>query len=220
MTRRLRLFTAVSGLLSVSFFVCSFMLFGFLHPDFDVFVDFISKLGAKGQPNAFCWNIVGFGSVGLLLAAFGWLFGLCKNDRVLGTCLMVAGFGFSLGAIPTDFADAQSPLSKAHFVSICLSLTGYCFGMARLTGSQSTDSERITANWVIALAILPIIGASGGVSAEPVAHRIILTVVFTWVVLSSLRLLTPLQKSRDNNKLHPSREVGRLDNRKSLVATG
>ena len=167
------------------------MLFGFLRPDFDFFVDFISKLGAKGQPYASCWNVVGFGAVGLLLAAFGWLFGLCRNDRVLGACLMVAGLGFSLAAIPTDFADAQSTLSKAHFVSICLSLAGYCFGLARLTGSRSTGFERITANWVIALAILPIVGVSGGVSAEPVAHRIILTVVFTWVVLSSLRLLRP-----------------------------
>lgn len=189
--RRLQLLTAVFGLLSAFVFICSFTLFSFLHPDFDVFVDFISKLGAKGQPNSLCWNVVGFGTVGLLLAAFGWLFGLCKNDRVLGTCLVVAGFGFSLAAIPTDFADAESPLSKAHFVSICLSLAGYCFGLARLTASRSTQTERIIANWVIALAIFPIAGVSGGFSAEPVAHRIILTVVFTWVVLNSLQLLRP-----------------------------
>jgi len=177
------------GLLSVSVFLCSFVLFGFLHPDFDPFGDFVSKLGGKGQPYATYWNVVGFGAVGLLLAAFGWLFGLCKNDRVLGACLMVAGFGFALAAIPTDFTEPESPRSAAHFASICLSLAGYCLGLARLTSSRSNDYDRTMANWVIALAILPIVCVSGGASAEPVAHRIILTVVFTWVVLNSLRLM-------------------------------
>ena len=189
MVKRLRILTAACGLLSVLVFLCSFLLFGFLRPDFDAFGDFISKLGGKGQPYAFGWNVVGFGAVGLLLAAFGWLFGLCRNDRILGTCLMVAGLGFALAAIPTDFAEPQSPLSAAHFVSICLSLAGFCFGLARLTGSRSTDYDRTMANWVIALSILPIVFVSGGASAEPVAHRVILIVVFTWVVLNSLRLL-------------------------------
>jgi hypothetical protein len=127
--------------------------------------------------------------VGLLLAAFGWLFGLCKNDYVLGACLMVAGFGFALAAIPTDFSDEQSPLSKAHYVSVCLALAGFCFGLARLTGRQSSVRERVTANWVISLSILPIVCVTGGVSAEPVAHRIILIVVFAWLVLNCLQLL-------------------------------
>ncbi len=189
MARRLEVFTAACGLSSVSVFVCSFVLFGFLHPDFDIFGDFISKLGGKGQPYALWWNVLGFVVVGLLLAVFGWLFGLCRNDRLLGASLMVAGLGFSLAAIPTDLADTQSPLSKAHFVSICLSLAGFCFGLARLTGSRSPRHERIMANGVIALAIVPIVCVSGGVSAEPMAHRIILSVVFTWVVLISYRLL-------------------------------
>lgn len=189
MARRLRILTAVCGLSAVSVFLGSFVVLGFLHPDFDAFGDFISKLGGKGQPHAFYWNVLGFGAVGLLLAAFGWLFGSCRNDRILGACLMVAGLGFALAAIPTDFAEPQSPLSAAHFVSICISLAGYCLGLARLTGSRSTDYDRIMANWVIALAILPIVGVTGGVLAEPVAHRVILTVVLTWVVLNSLRLL-------------------------------
>ena len=166
MDKRLRIVTAVFGLMSVSVFACSFVLFGSLHPDFDIFNDFISKLGGQGQPNAFCWNVLGFATVGLLLAAFGWLFGLCRNDRTLGACLMVSGFGFSLAAIPADFADGQSPLSKAHFVSVCLSLAGFCFGLARLAASRSNKNDRVTANVVIVLAIIPVVCVSGGISAE------------------------------------------------------
>lgn len=191
MVRRVRILTATFGLLAVTLFASSFVLFGLLNPNFDLLGDFISKLGSKGQPYSNWWNLVGFAAVGLLLAAFGWLYGLCRNDRVLGTCLMVAGLGFALAAIPTDSSDSQSPLSKAHFVSICFSLAGYCFGLARLTSSKPTPLERIVANWVIALSILPIVCVSGGISTEPVAHRIILTVVFTWVVLNSILLLRP-----------------------------
>ncbi|MEM0896245.1 MAG: hypothetical protein AAGJ79_05105 [Verrucomicrobiota bacterium] len=80
--------TALCGLLSVSVFVGSFSIFGLLHSDFDVFHDFISNLGSKGQPYAIFWNLLGFVAVGLLLAAFGWFFGLCKNDRIHGACLI------------------------------------------------------------------------------------------------------------------------------------
>ena len=189
MIRRLQFLTASCGLLAVSVFVSSFVLFSCIHPDFDAMRDYISKLGGLGQPNAIFWNIVGFGAVGILLSAFGWLFGLCRNDRVLGACLLVAGVGFSLAAIPTDFSEPKSPQSAAHFASVCLSLAGFCLGLARLTGPWSTDYDRKMANWVVGLAVLPIICCAGGVSAEPVAHRVILLVVFTWVVLNSMRLL-------------------------------
>ncbi|MEM6692090.1 MAG: DUF998 domain-containing protein, partial [Planctomycetota bacterium] len=181
MNKRIRILTAACGLLSVTVFACSFTVLGILHPDFNVFSDFISKLGTGGQPQAIYWNVLGFAVVGLLLAAFGWLFGLCKEDRILGTCLMIAGLGYAFAATPTDFTNADSPFSKVHFVSVCLSLAGYSFGLARLTGSQSTDFDKTAAKIVVTLSILPIICVSGGVSAEPIAHRIILTVVFAWV---------------------------------------
>ena len=189
MDRKLRILTATFGLLSVAVFACSFVIFASLHPDFDVFGDFISRLGGKAEPLAFWWNVVGFGAVGLLLAVFGWLFGISREDRILGACLVVAGLGFAFAAIPADFANPESRLSAAHFVSICFSLAGFCFGLARLSGPRAADEDRNMANWVIALAILPIVCVSGGVSAEPLAHRVILIVVFTWVLLSSLRLL-------------------------------
>ncbi|MEM9410629.1 MAG: DUF998 domain-containing protein, partial [Planctomycetota bacterium] len=142
MNRHLKFFTAICGLLSVAVFVIAFMLLGFLHSDFNFFDDYISKLGGIDEPNALFWNIFGFGAVGVFLATFGWLFGLCRDDRILGACLMVAGAGFALAAIPTDFADPKSPLSTAHFMSICISLAGFCVGMARLTSSKSTDRDR------------------------------------------------------------------------------
>ena len=74
------------GLLAVMLFIGAFACFGLVNPDFDIGRDFISKLGSQTQPYAVWWNLIGFAAVGLLLAAFGWFYGLCQNDRVLGAC--------------------------------------------------------------------------------------------------------------------------------------
>lgn len=190
MTKRMRFLTAGFGLASVSIFAITFFLFAILNPDFDVASDYISKLGSKGQPYSHFWNVVGFGLVGIVLATFGWFFGMCAKDRVLGACLMVSGIGFAMAAIPADFADAHSPLTKAHYASICIALAGWCFGLARLSGSKSTDGfSQTTANYTVVLALLPMLGIGVGISAEPVSHRLVLVVVFGWIVLNSIRLL-------------------------------
>ena len=190
MTTRIRIITALLGLSSVSVFVVSFLLFAALNHDFNIAGDYISKLGAPDQPFAIWWNFIGFATVGTALATFGWLFGLCRNDRVLGACLMVSGIGFALAAVPTDFTDANAPLSKAHYASICFALAGWCCGLARLLGDRSAnDFAQTTAGYSVALALLPMICISGGVSAEPIAQRIVLVVVFAWVVLNSVQLL-------------------------------
>lgn len=190
MLNRLPILTALLGLTSVSVFVGSFFLLGNLNPGFDIGSDYISKLGTHGQPYANYWNLIGFGAVGLTLAIFGWFFGACRNDRVLGTCLMVSGIGFALAAVPTDVTDAHSSLSKTHYASLCFALAGWCCGLARLAGARpGHDFARTTANYTIALVLLPMLCISAGVSTEPIAHRVVLVVVFTWVSLNSIHLL-------------------------------
>lgn len=197
MSRRIRIITAFLGLSSVSVFVASFFLFACLNSDFRIAGDYISKLGAEDQPYAGWWNFIGFATVGIVLASFGWFFGLCRNDRVLGACLVVSGIGFALAAVPTDFTDAQSPLSKAHYASICFSLAGWCCGLARLLSDGSTnDFARTTASYSVVLGLFPMVCISGGVSAEPIAHRIVLVVVFGWIVLNCLHLLKPCFRRR------------------------
>lgn len=188
----MRTLTGVLGVFAVMTFVVAFFVFGTLTPDFQLADDYISKLGSRGQPYANWWNAIGFGVVGCAFALFGFLFGLCLNDRVLGTCLCLAGLGFAFAAIPTDFTDEQSALSKAHYASICFGLAGWCIGLARLTGKNSQNYfARTTATYTIALSLLPMIAIRGGVSAEPVAHRFVIVVVFMWVVSNCLRLLKP-----------------------------
>jgi hypothetical protein len=127
-----------------------------------------------------------------MVALFGFLFGITVEDRLLGLCLFVAGLAFAFAAFPTDLLDANSTLSKVHYASICFALAGWCLGLARLTGSRSKNRfARTTATYTICLSLLPMIAMSGGISAEPVAHRLVLLAVFAWVTTNCLRLLKP-----------------------------
>ncbi len=190
MRMQIRTLTGVLGLSAVLTFVAAFFVVGALTPDFNLANDYISKLGSQGQPYAGLWNAIGFGVVGFGFALFGLLFGVCSNDRILGTCLFIAGLGFAFAAIPTDFTDEASTLSKAHYASLCFGLAGWCIGLARLTGTNSNnDFARTTATYTVTLSLLPMLAISGGVSAEPVAHRLVIVVVFAWIVANSLQLL-------------------------------
>lgn len=190
------------GLLSVTVFSVAFTVCGLLNPDFDLLRDHISKLGASGQPNAVFWNWIGFVFTGLGLAAFGWLLGSSYRDRLLGSCLVVSGFGFALGAIPTDFDSPDSPASKAHFVAICFSLAGWFFALARLAQSPSSDEvTRKSVTYTMTLTLPPLLAQGGGMIAEAVTHRLLLAIIFGWVTFFSVRaLLHPLRASAELNQ--------------------
>lgn len=185
--RRDKLQVALFGLGSVVIFVAAFVLFGCLANDFHMVHDYISKLGSKGQPLGILWNAIGFGAVGLSFAAFGWSFGRANDDMLLGVCMVVSGLGFALAAIPADFANSGSALSKAHFASICISLAGWCFGLARIGNLESANTSlRKVTNCAAGLAVVPLIGLGAGVLSGPVSHRLVLLIVFGWVTFAAI----------------------------------
>lgn len=67
----------VFGLLSVLTLIIALLIFGISNSDFSFWEDFISKLGAKGEPNALWFNLIGFVAVGILLFIFGFHTEIC-----------------------------------------------------------------------------------------------------------------------------------------------
>ena len=57
----------ILGLLSVLILITAISIFGFLNAEFSFINDFINKLGAKGEPYAFWFNLFGFITVGYSL---------------------------------------------------------------------------------------------------------------------------------------------------------
>lgn len=191
--------TATLGLSAVLIFGITLVVIANLTPEFHFFEDYVSELGAQGQPYALWWNLIGFLLVGILLAAFGFSYGRLVNDRVAGICLALFGVGFAFTALPIDLGDSASSLSKAHVVAICLGLAAWMFGLARMAQQKTLGkSVRYSANIAATLVVLPMFGFVAGLWSMPVTHRLVFAVVFGWVGFASLSLLTGKESDLDS----------------------
>lgn len=182
--------TALLGLSAVALFITTLIAFALKNPEFNPIWDNISKLGAVGQKNAFGWNLLGFGAVGLLFAAFGWGYGTILQDKLTACLLAAFGIGFAATGLPIDFANETAPLSKAHIVAICLGVASWLFALARIGMLNNPEPAiRTTANTTATLFILPVIGELAALWPSPITHRLVFLAIFGWVIFSSIGLL-------------------------------
>ncbi|WP_298894263.1 DUF998 domain-containing protein [uncultured Psychroserpens sp.] len=178
------------GLSSVILLVIALLFFGLLNKEFNFINDFISKLGAKEEPYAFWWNLIGFIFVGVLLAAFGLTYGIFLKDKLLSIFLSIFGIGFALTSIPMDMSLSDSPVSKAHIVVICLGLAFWLFGLSRMGYNLKLSKKiRHRANLTAILLIGSMIGFVFGLWSMPITHRLVFGIVFGWTTLTSLELI-------------------------------
>ena len=194
----------VSGVVAISVFVSSLLLFGLLNSNFHFMEDFVSKLGALGEPNALWWNLIGFASVGLCLSLFGYMYGRYINDVFAGILLAMFGVGFAFTAFPIDLEDSTAAVSKAHIVSICLGLAFWLFGLARISYNTFLSSYiRRRADVCAILIVFSMGAAASGVISMPVTHRLVFTVVFGWTLINSVELLFTRQLNRSSKYKSP-----------------
>lgn len=178
------------GLSSILLFVFALLVFGFSNAEFSLLQDYVSQLGARGEPNALWFNIIGFIAVGILLFAFGLFYGKLLKDRLLSVLLSIFGMGFACTAIPIDMELSGTAVSKAHIVAICLGLAAWLFGLSRLSYNQQLKKRiRNRANFTAILLVLPIIGFVLGFWAMPITHRLVFGVVFGWTAITSIELI-------------------------------
>jgi heme/copper-type cytochrome/quinol oxidase subunit 4 len=187
----------ILGLLAVITLITALLIFGSINKEFSFFHDFISKLGAKGEPNALWWNLIGFALVGTFLFAFGITYGIILKDNLLGAFLSFFGLGFALTAIPMDMNLSDSPVSKAHIVAICLGLAFWLFGLSRMGYNIHLHKKiRRRANISAVLLVASIIGFTLGFWSMPITHRLVFGIVFGWTTITSLELIVPKQERR------------------------
>jgi hypothetical membrane protein len=196
--------TAWLGIAAVGVLCAALVVFSWLNPGFGLVEDYVSKLGARGQPFALWWNLIGFVSVGLLFAVFGWAYGRVVEDRLVGVLFTLFGLGYAVTGMPVDLTDSTAPISKVHTAAICLALAAWLFGLARLAGSAVLGRrEKFTANIAAIILVLPIVGGFAGFWSAPMTHRMVFSVVFGWVVITSVRLLR--EDTSDNDGSPTSR---------------
>jgi hypothetical membrane protein len=178
------------GITSVVILVLSLLVFGVLNPEFSFLNDFISKLGAKGEPNAFWFNTFGFSLVGVSLSIFGYGYGKLLADPPLSVLLALFGLGFAFTAFPMDMQMESAPISKAHIVAICFGLAFWLFGLSRLGANKRFKKKvRIRANVAATILMASMIGFVLDLWSMPITHRLVFTVVFGWTAITSMELL-------------------------------
>ena len=180
----------IFGLLSVLILTTTLLVFGLLNSDFSFWEDFISKLGAKGEPNAFWFNLIGFVVVGILLFIFELSYGKLLKDKLLSILLSLFGLGFAFTAIPIDMEFSRTSVSKAHIVAICLGLAFWLFGLSRLGYNQNLKRRiRTRANLTAVILVLSMIGFVFGFWSMPITHRLVFIIVFGWTAITSIELI-------------------------------
>lgn len=178
------------GLLSVLILISALLVFGLSNSDFSFWEDFISKLGAKGEPNAIWFNLIGFVAVGILLFIFGLTYGNLLKDKLLSILLSLFGLGFAFTAIPIDMEFARTPVSKAHIVAICLGLAFWLFGLSRLGYSRKLKRKiRNRANITAVILVLSMLGFVFEIWSMPITHRLVFMIVFGWTAITSIELI-------------------------------
>ena len=180
----------ILGLLSVMILIKALLIFGFSNSEFSFANDFISKLGAKGEPNSLWFNLFGFITVGILLFVFGLTYGNLLNDKLLSILLSLFGLGFAFTAIPMDMELSRTPVSKAHIVAICLGLAFWLLGLSRLGyNKQLKRKVKIRANLTAIILVLSMMGFVFGLWSMPITHRLVFGIVFSWTALTSIELI-------------------------------
>ena len=184
-------FVGTIGLLAVIVLMLSILIFGFRNDSFSFLNDFISKLGAEGEPNALWFNLMCFVMVGIILFVFGVAYGLLLKDKLLSTFLSFFGVGFAFSAIPFDAELPKASLSTAHVVAICLGLVFWMFGLSRIGYNQQIErSIRNRANFSAIALVISMAGFGLGLWSMPITHRLVFGVVFGWTAVTSILLLS------------------------------
>ena len=187
------------GLSGVLIFSISLLALGYLNADFSFVNDFISKLGAKGEPNAIWWNLIGFVLVGITLTGFGILYGRILKDKLVGILLSLFGVGFAFTSIPIDMVESDTSISKAHIVAITLALASWLLGLAKISSNYLVEKYiRDRANIAAILVVFAMIGFVINLWSMPITHRFVFLVVFGWVAITSISLLSGNHKTFSN----------------------
>jgi hypothetical membrane protein len=179
----------ILGISAVSIFIVVLLIFASINPEFNILNDYVSRLGAKGAPNAIWFNLFGFLLVGIILIGFGLTYGNFIKDKLVGILLAFFGLGFAFTSIPFEIGFSNSSISKAHTAAITLGLASWLFGLARISYNKSLDrSTRFRANIAAILLVSSMTGFVIGFWSMPITHRLVFGVVFVWTVFTAASL--------------------------------
>lgn len=165
-------------------FLAVLVLFAVLRPDYSHFTKAVSELGAVDAPNAFGWNLLGFGAVGVLVVVFAG--GMWANSRWRLASLFVAlsGIGFAAtGAFQADMDDINARATQLHILASLLSLGAFAVAVPTLGWTLWKIGQRRFAVGVVTLGVAAILSLGLRETDMPpgLAQRINFMAYLIWI---------------------------------------
>jgi hypothetical membrane protein len=203
------------GIAACIVFWTAMLVFGRLRPSYSQSLDAISELGALGTPNAVLWNVIGFITPGLLLAAEGRAIAVSvdskqsRSGRIARWLLPLFGLAVAgQGFVPARMANGElivtSWLTRGHLIMSLISAIAWVFATLMLVAPMKRDPNWRGLHIINLAAVLLVIAGSialRGALPDGLVQRLIDAVVFAWFVLMSVKLVglgtkgTPLSSS-------------------------
>lgn len=163
-------------------------------PDYSHLHQAVSELGALRAPHMWVWNMLGFVTPGVLMAAFGWnlVRRLRPHSRIAAALLALAGVSIAFaGVFPADMDDRQGLTTTLHLLGASGSLFAWAPGMLVVAFIASKVRPDIAIASVLALvAMIGSFWLYGPLSETPaLVQRVTFGVFFGWYLCVALLLL-------------------------------
>lgn len=163
--------------------------FGMASPDYSQQWHPVSLLGARGEPNAWAFNVLGFLLPGAMMAmcAIGWRSALANapwTQRIGAQLLLLSAVAFAgQGVLPLDPDNLLAPPSRMHALAWTLWWMAFVPG-ALLLGLRSAQARPPLRMLLIAL-LVPAVAVFGSVVLPPgLAQRLAFALWFAWWLLA------------------------------------
>jgi hypothetical protein len=192
------IYSALCGIVAPIIFAVTVLIAGFLTPAYDPVTQLISELAVPGEPLAPFVNILAFGLVGILLAAFAYsLFHvfMLRWTVLLGTAMVVmAGVSFLImafvhcdqGCVPESFAgNLHLILGFLTIVAAVIAAFTFTFVMFREeTWNWYWQYSLVTG--ILIIGLLPFFVSF--MNVEGLLQRLMVGVIFLWTEVLAIHI--------------------------------
>lgn len=168
-------------------------VFGFaaMRPDYSHVTKAVSELGVWGAPNMWAFNILGYMTPGLLLAASGWMIGrgVRSGAFILPALLALSPLGLTAaGIFPGDMTNRESVTTLAHLAGSFSSLLLWLVALIWLVIVGRKAQRALWLTSLIALVLTMGAFALYGGSPPGLVQRITFAIYFAWFLAAALTL--------------------------------
>lgn len=176
---------------AAAMFFISVAGFGMASPDFEQLRHPVALLGARGEPDALAFNLLGFVLPGLMLGWLAWRWREANGNSGFGFRLglqlvLLSALAFTAqGLLPLDPANLLAPASRLHALAWSAWWVAFLPG-AVLVAVGAGRGAGPALLLVLAMLVVVLVVAAGSLLPAPLAQRLAFAGWFAWWCLAGV----------------------------------